>query len=56
MHGYYRVVPTNTVTNVENLAGDIPVIILPPYKVMGIKSTPIHINIKTLPKPTTKLA
>ena len=46
--------PTSPVSNPKKIAGDIPVIILPPFKVMETESTPVNINIKTVPKGTFK--
>ena len=47
--------PAHTVSNSKNLAGDPPVVIYPPLKVNGTKSTPVIINIRTLPRTTTRM-
>jgi len=49
------ILPTNTVPNSKILADDPPVLI-PPLKAPGTKPTPVIINIRTLPRPTTRLA
>lgn len=46
---------TASVSSTKNLASDNPVVIIPPYKILGTKSTPFIIKTKTLPNSTTKL-